>query len=320
MIDFIQIGFNKTATTFLERNVYKKHPQIECVQIAGIEKIERLFFNKFIYPESFSFDKNNFEREFSGICREYFKSDGKTAGLMFESFTFNYATRLDRGIVIRRLKECFPGVKIILFIRSQSAWIPSHYSQYVQNGGRLNFHDFIECMITGSFPDGSLIDWYPLVDDLYQNFPEEDIFIGLYEDLMASPQTVANGLYRFLNVPAIAIDEHTVNQSLNIPGLYIKRFSNYCIPYDCGASPYSFFRDLNDAQPGWFRRAVHQIVYRFYKPKTIMIAKSIGRLLPVKRKLKIGPAQQEKIVKKYHENNKKLSELLNIDLDRYGYP
>lgn len=317
-VNFIQIGFNKTGTTFLEMSVYKEHPDIDCCQIAGNVELEHLFNNFLINPLDYNYNKDHFYNKFNSIYKSF--EEKKISGLMYEALTFQYAKKINISQVIERLYDNFPDAKIILFIRSQNSWLISHYSQYIKSGGKLTFHNFIECILCDSVYDGMAIDWYPIVQTLHDYYPKENIFIGLYEDLMQAPQEVANNLFNFLKIPKISIDENKVNPSLNYWAINYLRFLNIFVNYDCGTSPYSFFRDLNGAEPTHFKRIYHTFIYRIYKPKALSVAQVISNIFKSSKKFSLSDIQKMKVFKKYHDNNTKLSKLIERDLRRYNYP
>lgn len=76
----------------------------------------------------------------------------------------------------RRLEDVFPGAKIVLVIRSPRSMLPSHYGQYVKNGGRLGFHDHIRQVA------GKKWHYYTLISELQEAFGAENVFVGLFED------------------------------------------------------------------------------------------------------------------------------------------
>ena len=142
--DFLQIGFQKCGTTFLENNVYPLNPNIHCIQAAGVLELERLLLRNLILPDGLEYRQDIIDNALPNICSKLF-NDKTVNGIMFEPFTFSYGRRFDRKNVIDRIKNIFPNIKIITFIRNQKTWILSHYAQYLKGGGLLSLHDFIEC-------------------------------------------------------------------------------------------------------------------------------------------------------------------------------
>ena len=210
-VDFIQIGFQKCGTTFLENNAYPYNPKIECKEVAGSD-MENILFYQFSLPDNLEYDKESFEKNFKEIFDSTFSKDsGKTKGIMNAAFTFSHERNFDRGTVVDRIYDSFDDVKIIIFIRNQKTWISSHYSQYLKSGGLLRFHDFVECFITNPYLGGHYIDWHPLINHLYNTFGKERVLVCLYEELKKSPQDLADKIFNFLEVPSVKIKTDIVN-------------------------------------------------------------------------------------------------------------
>ena len=320
-IDFLQIGFQKCGTTFMERNIYSCHPDIECVQAGNNLKLERLLLQKFILPDKLEYNRQIFETEIKNVIHLVFiNKTARIKGIMFEPFTFLAQKRFDRGIAIDRCHESFPDIKIIISIRNQKTWILSHYSQYLKSGGLLRFHNFIESFFKNPYLDSHYIDWFSLISYIYGRFGSERVLVCLYEELRNSPQNFANKIFAFLQVRSVSIDENIVNPSLSKKTLFLRRLLNHLIHFDSGASIYNFIRDLNDAEPTKFARLRHTFVYKYYKPLTNAACYRIDKKLKNRQSFQLDPSHVEKFREKYSANNKKLSRLLNIDLSNHGYP
>lgn len=318
-IDFLQIGFQKCGTTFLEKNVYPHNPNIHCIQATNNLELERFLLKNFILPDSLEYDQSVINDVLPKIVEKLFK-DNTVNGIMFEPFTFLYQRRIDRKNVIDRIKITFPNIKIITFLRNQKTWLLSHYSQYLKSGGLLSLNDFIECLLNNVFLESHHIDWFPLISYLYTVFNKENVLVCLYEDLKRLPQGVADRIFTFLNVPHSKINPDIVNPSLSSYGLSIRRFLNHFIHFDCGASTYTFSGDLFGAQPSPYSRFQHRLIYSFYKPVTNKLCYKIDEVLKLKKRIHLNDSQIQKINDRYALNNEKLSKLLNVDLSKYDYP
>ena len=194
--DFIQIGFQKCGTTFLEKNVYPKNSSLNVIQAAKYLDLENTLLNHLILPDRLEFDLELFQQSFNKYYSPFYQKS-KINGIMFEAFTFLYERRFDRKNVIERLKVLFPKTKIIIFIRSQDTWLVSHYSQYIKSGGLLNFNDFIELQLNNPNLDAHYIDWYPLIRCIYEIFEKKNVLVSLYEDLNKDPQKFQIKFFHF---------------------------------------------------------------------------------------------------------------------------
>jgi len=119
----IHVGLHKTATTFLQLNVWP--------QISGYTYLSRPYtqhnhsFNQLQYADDSLYDKNLVIRELNRIAaNRLLISDESFSG---KPLYFSY---LNRSIIAKRLKDLFPKAEIILFLRDQKDIILSHYSGY----------------------------------------------------------------------------------------------------------------------------------------------------------------------------------------------
>jgi hypothetical protein len=131
-LDFIQIGFQKCGTTFLNKSVYAANPDINCIQIADRKQIDKYVLQKLILVDGLEYDKEKVKKELPIPFQGQFDNNLKN-GIIYEPFTFLYSRKFDRKNVIDRLHALFPNVKIIFFVRNQETWIISHYSQYIKS-------------------------------------------------------------------------------------------------------------------------------------------------------------------------------------------
>ncbi len=320
-IDFLQIGFQKCGTMFFEKNLYSSNPQIYCVQAARVLDLERLLLQEFIYPDSLEYEKEAFEQHFQSLAPSLFKErDAKVRGIMFEAFTFLYEKHFDRKMILDRIRESFPDVKIIMLIRNQETWYASIYSQYVRSGGILNLHDFMECALGNPTLISHYVDWYPMVEYLFKIFGKDRVLVCLFEELGDSPDALASKVFQFVGVPNVEIDKTKKNESLSKHMLFVRRIMNRCIPFDYGKSSYGFFRNLWNARPSFTEGFWHSFIYKYYKTNTDNLLCLCDKVFNNKTRVVLSPYHIEKIHKRYAQNNKKLSELLGLNLSSQGYP
>ena len=318
-IDFLQIGFTRCGTNFLLENVYPYNPHLECVYPVG--EYSRLLERDFILADGFEYDRHSFERKFADIRETVFTNEqAQVRGLMFRPFTSLSERRFDRKTVIDRINESFPEVKIIMFIRNQQIWILGWYTAYLRDGGLLGFYDFVESILTNDILGAHYIDWFPLVSYLYKLFGSERVLLCLYEELKESPQDIANRIFDFLEVPRIQIDESPVNPSLSKEVVPLKRFFNHLVRFGCGASNYSFYNVNSEAEPSKISKLYGVFEYTISRRYGNELCRAVDKVFGFKGRLELGERHLKMIEQRYSSHNRKLSELLNIDLSGYGYP
>jgi hypothetical protein len=318
-LDFLQIGFQKCGSTFLEKNVYSANPLVSCLQAANNPLLEQLLLEELILADGFEYDEVFFRQAFFKIVEKLF-GECTTNGIIYEPFTFVYERRFDRRVIIDRLNSILPDIKMIMFIRNQPSWLLSHYSQYLKSGGLLVLRDFIECQLNNRNLDAHYIDWFPIVSYLYESFGRENVLICLYEDLAKSPERIAELIFSFIGVQNAQIDPSRVNPSLSQYGLSLRRLLNFLIRFDCGASSYSFRAGNIEGFPCTFTKMRHKFIYRYYKPITNRLLYSLDNLCGIKKRVTLSELQMGRITEKYGKNNGKLAKLMELDLKAYGYP
>ena len=321
-IDFFQIGFQKCGTTFLDNSVYPKNKHINCIQASNYQELERVLIDRLILLDGLEYDPVQFLDDFSTVSEKYFPAHDNEIvnGLMFESFTFMYESRFDRKNVIDRLYGIWPNTKIIVFIRNQHTWLLSHYSQYIKSGGLLSPYDFIECQLNNPILDAHYIDYYPLIRYLHEKFGKEKVLVCLYEELEASPQSCAERIFSFLDVPTTKINPKPVNKSLSTSSLFIERLINHCMHFDCGSSSYKYPRDVRQARMSRLWKFKHKFIYALFKPLKIRVCEALDNAVNSDKKLVITADQSRRISEQYCVGNRHLSNLLRIDLGQYDYP
>ena len=317
--DFIQIGFQKCGTTFLENNVYPTNLNLNVVQAAKHTDLELTLLKQIILPDRLEFDRSYTQYLFNKSYSPFYQKS-KTNGIMFEGFTFLYERRFDRKSVVERLKSLFPESKIITFIRSQKTWLLSHYSQYIKSGGLLNLNDFIELQLDNPSLDSHYIDWYPLIKCLHEIFGKKNVLVCLFEDLKIDPQKISNNIFSFLDVPYSIVDNKKVNVSLSKYSLYIIRIFNHVIRHDLGESNYMFNKYSSSSYLSKYNKMKKTLIYNYYKIYLNYFCEIPDKFFNLKKKQSLNQKQLEKINLLYGKNNKKLFELLNIDGSQYNYP
>lgn len=230
----IHVGLHKTATTFLQREVF---PQLSDISLVTRPYTQHNHaFNQMQYADESLYDAEKVSKELEKIS-----SDGRRLLLSDESFsgkpvTFNY---INRSIIASRLKKLLPQSTIILFIRGQVDIIYSHYNQYVKTGGTKHINNFVWrskeeisfdtfCKHRKNIPMDTLyyntncpslhIDNFKYFEiiDLYKRLFHR-VEVLLYEDLVNEPRRIALRLSEVFKQPVdVTVPDHDrVNRSIN---------------------------------------------------------------------------------------------------------
>ena len=239
----LQIGFNKTATTYMAENFYKSKIYLKVLE--GTYFASAKFFASYIcFTEEEFYSEETAKLLYQNITIE--------AGFMpeayiDETFTFRYYILFDQERVIKRLYSIFKNAIIVLGTRKLSEWIISHWGQYIRSGGLLNINDFINLLLEREDSELIMANFSKLKYILNKIAPERHLIYNISEvkdldnlskilsEKLEIPQTFPKKSSKKMQVAKIKES----NISDGILSLKIQRFVNHLIRHDTGASPYS---------------------------------------------------------------------------------
>ena len=226
MIDFIQVGDYKTGTSWLQKNFYPVHPEINY--LGGPFKnndLERLFHD-LIDSRDLDYNAKQLKGNISdllfdmpsqmvtGICREVFSCTDFITG---ENAKRN----------AERLFNIFGNVKIIYIIREQTNMIKSIYSQYLKMGGTLPIKAFIfDPIISKGLIER--VKWHKQIKMYIDIFGEKNVYIGLFEKFKYDKQSFINDICKHLDIMPFQINNDNIieNKGLTIAGALVCRIGN----------------------------------------------------------------------------------------------
>lgn len=298
----LQIGFNKTATTFL----YKLYNCFtNTVTIRGAEYDEFNYFKEYVV--------NTPDDEF----------DVKTARILFiigvntvpskrcdiflhEGLTFNYFHFFNQNRVVIRLSKIFLKSKVLIGTRNQCDWLVSHWGQYIRGGGLLNLKEFADLMIIRQNSDLYMTHFGYVAEQMRESFGEERILIYDIKSVKKYDLFIKN-ISRFLENLPYKINPITEANTAPSPfELSFLRLSNHLLGFDCGAHPYSFSR--NETPVNVLANFFWKMRYS-YKNVRLKMLNYLPKLGANKQKLTQG--QSDRINKIFHKSNNLLAKHLN---------
>jgi hypothetical protein len=148
---FFHVGLGKTASTYLQYEVFPK--------LQGIHYIQRTRYNQYqeIIKNSKA-DKHLISREFD---RQYFNEVGKMA-------------KFD------------PNARIIIVLRRNESWIASQYRRYVKNGGFKTFSEFLDLENNEGWWEKEEVYFYPKLQYIEENFNHKPLVL-FHDELKHNP-------------------------------------------------------------------------------------------------------------------------------------
>lgn len=303
----IHVGYAKAGSTWVQ----------ECFSDtkSGFLNFEQdaysLSLDDFVQANSLFFDEAPYV--------ECFKLHAKKAAdlnctpvLSSERFVGNwFSGGYDVKQLAKRLHLSAPDAKILIIFREQVQMLTSIYRQYVKKGGGRSLEKFLFPPTRGR----------TRIPEFSFNYFEYDKIINCYQNIFGSKNVMALPLEFIAEAPedafkliqdfsaAIQANEFTVSPQKKNVGISaieasIKRHLNIFLCADA----------LNDFS------TLHNPVT---KSAANIIYKGIAAIIPVRTKKKSNEELTEKIKiyvqDRYCESNRKTSEIIKMDLSKYGY-
>ncbi|MBW2290978.1 MAG: sulfotransferase [Deltaproteobacteria bacterium] len=229
MEPILHIGYQKTATTWLQKVVLKHHPELALVlrSTKGADWLENS-----IGQHPFAFKPDRIRTAYSE-CIEPFL--GRLPFVSHEAWIGDpYTGGRNTPENARRLHAIFPEARVVIVVREPIDMIKSMYRQYVQEGGALD----CDSLLTARYPQRTYFDRnflnYDEVLDLYVGLFGRDRVCALpYELVVDSPQQFLDDLLKFCGVSPLNLDDikqrrkqRPRNRGLSMPSLAVARRLN----------------------------------------------------------------------------------------------
>jgi hypothetical protein len=147
----IHIGYHKTATTWLQQNLFVAESSVFkpiSDTPTGISTISSYFFKNEdrYFHSAFDFEADPRITEYMNN----FDFEGKVGVISNERLCGSpYFAGADSYTIMKRIYSAFPNAKIFISIREQRSYILSLYFEYLNNFGTLSIDEFLS---TAYFP------------------------------------------------------------------------------------------------------------------------------------------------------------------------
>ena len=177
--DFLGIGLMKSGTTWLYENL-RAHPGVRMSE----EKELRYF------------SSDRFWSSLASYAERFADADGRVTG----EISPPYASLPPNRIAF--VRQIMPHVRLLLMLRDPVTRQWSHVTHKIRENGDDAAdvsHDDILSLIdrTGRAPRGG---YTGVLDSWLAHFPQEQLFVGLYEQIAADPRGLLGEVFRHLRV------------------------------------------------------------------------------------------------------------------------
>lgn len=299
----LHVGYPKTATTWLQRVVLPRHPQLALLRrtTPGCEWIDR------------TASAHPFELDAAALREAIAKSLSGLAGRVpFVSHEAYLGDPfLGAGSVetyAQRLSLLFPDASVLIVLREQEGMLESLYRQYVQEGGTARPGQLFEPpgFQRPRFAPGYLA--YDRALDLYSAaFGRSRIRALLYEELREAPQRFVDAICALAGVESLdvqALSREEPNRGLSPPSLALLRAANLVLR--------SSFQP-KALLPFGSSRAVRRLLQRRLEP--LLPARARGAL---ERPL-LPAALRDRLRDSYRAGNRRLRDEYRLPVADAGY-
>ena len=309
----IHVGLPKTGTSFLQSKIFPNlekiyhsgngDPNVYSTPLACLMNLNHIYRKKNL---SFDFvsEKNKINNFIQNLdCEKIlFSSEGLTGSNRYDCLNNIFNTNI--------LKMIFPEAKIIFMFRNQSNWLESIYNQRViKEKKNIKINNYLgyknSTFVKGKYLHIEAFNWLNIYENYVKNFESENVLALPYELMKEDMNLFLSKFYEFSEIepyhPKVIEDVNPKENVFIAEVNLLLRFYLNSIEYIKVDKIKKIIRQ-NDKG---FKKLLEKI--KIFNLK-IDYSKEILTL-----------EQREKILKIHEESNKKLSELINIDLGQYGY-
>jgi hypothetical protein len=300
----IHIGYHKTASTFLQEQVFNKK---EFNFVTPWSRPD--YYRKIILFNPFDFDVMD--------TRSFFEQKIKKAEeeklipvITEEALSGNiYQGGYNDYYVANRLFSVFPEAKILMVIRNQLDMIWSVYKHRLRSNLTVGINDYLN-QIQKEFPgfepffNLDYLQYHWLINHYQTLFGKDKVLVLPYEMLREDAELFLEKISNFTGANInTKMELPKVNEGYSYLSLYVKRWTNCFAPRTSMVNK-SLYQKINNS----FLYQLNQV-----------INKTIPKTLIQKVETQMKQIIAEKIDGYYLNSNKITGNLINIDLSSYGY-
>jgi hypothetical protein len=185
---FFHIGYHRTGTTFLQRDIF---PQCREKIILALNNNQLdCLIKYFAYNE----DRKITEME---LYSELKKKIGDDIEIPIVASSERYSGTYweDSFDISKKIKKSFDNANIIICIRKQQTVIPSLYSNYLKGGGTESYSTYVQKVI-----ENNKFDYEKLITHYRDLFNTESVLVLVYEDLKKNREHFIGQLLDFIGI------------------------------------------------------------------------------------------------------------------------
>lgn len=311
----IHIGYHKTATTWLQKELFIEDNSV-FLPLSRDKYKQSTFAIKFILGDDgyllspFNNNENAIKREYLYLLKDKKNIDEKVLVVSSERLCGNYRSAgFDSKIIAHRINNMFKNARIFISIREQKSFVLSSYLQYLSRGGIYGIEKFLNRRFDYQMPTFSPhhIDYVPLIKEYQLLFGKENVLVLPYEIFRDFPDVFIQHIGNFIDQD-IVVDNQRFKEKYNTKEnpflLYKFRLMNLFL--FCNSS--NFYSSLHNP-------VSKKMASLFLKLAKFFVSSKLNQ----KAKDNLSSYIDGWAGDRYEKSNKELSKLIDMDLSLYGY-
>jgi hypothetical protein len=195
------VGHHKTATTWLQRRYFARHPQINLVS-----NYRAPWDDRFLCYLIGSTDRSFSPMRCTELLSEQLqiREDNHVNLISAERLSGHpYSGGYDSYLIAERIHSCFPEARIMIAVRSQVAMLRAMYKALVRQGYLGTFSDLVSSKRwRGTAFSMDFLEYDLLVSKYVELFSEKNVLVLVYNDLRQDPRLYLNQISSFLTIGA----------------------------------------------------------------------------------------------------------------------
>jgi hypothetical protein len=226
----IHIGYYKTGTTWLQREVFP-HESLRF----DLPFSRKQIATELAHPHPFDFDASRCQALFRPTIDASLES-GRAPVISNERLSGAFLSGgYDSKEIADRLVRAFPEARILIVIREQRDMLRSAYSQYIRQGGVLRLHEFLDPglpyirRLVGPTCIADQLHYHRLIRYYLGLFGSDQVSVLPFEQLRDAPSAFLQSVLAIAGVEDYdlsAISYSARNVSLSLISLAAKRHIN----------------------------------------------------------------------------------------------
>lgn len=303
---FFHVGYHKTGSTWLQRELFRSHPQVWLVNNRFKNRAAADLVVNLLRDEDFDASASRWQPLLDNA--EPPKKKPVASVVSFEGLSGGLWQEASQGLRgPERIHGLFPEARVALVLREQFSALRSIYAQYVNEGGSLSLRRFLDLSPEGRHLDLARFEYDRLIEAYQARFGADRVLVLPYEQFTQDPAAYLESWCSWLGVAPDAVDlDPSVphNVSMSPLGQRILRLANRLFRKS-GFNPKPLLFEWEKAGD------VRHKLQRSLDPKLL-------RRIPWPSP-RVPRSVEEAIRARVAASNARTAELTGLDLAAYGY-